>query len=516
MRSSGIRLTPDSETIPINSLPAQLLAAVVAGCIGVFGFGPFDYFWAALVSAAAVTWLWWDAAPRRAAWLGFAYGAGLFGAGVSWVYVSMHVYGHMSPWMAILAVMVFVAILSLYPALVGWIYRGILARHRVAGTVVGLPALWALGEWVRSWAFTGFPWLSLGYSQVDSWLRGWSPVLGIYGVSWLTMLTAVLLVWIGKYRDRRRWYAASAAAIMWLAGLVLGQVMWTNPVGKPVKVALVQGNVSLEEKWAADRRPAIMKRYLVLSNHLEDRDLIVWPEAALPYFIDEVDDRVWRSMRQHPADFILGVLERESDGHELHVFNSVVAITHGAPQVYRKAHLVPFGEYLPLRPLFGWVIDYLHIPMSDFSAWPGPDQGPLKAGGTLVGVTICYEDAFPEDLMKSLPAAEILANVSEDAWFGLSLAPGQRIQMARMRAIETQRPMLRAANTGVSAIIDDEGTITARSRQFVEAVVKGSVQPRKGSTPFIFWGNRGIVSLAGLLLLLAVVVNIRSRETQPR
>lgn len=492
-----------------------MLFAVVAGCIGVFGFGPFDYFWAGLLSAVVLTWLWWEAPPRCAAGLGFAYGAGLFGAGVSWVYVSMHVYGHMPPWMAVLVVIVFAAILSLYPALVGWIYRSLLSHHRIAGTVIGLPALWALGEWVRGWAFTGFPWLSLGYSQVDSWLSGWSPVLGIYGVSWLTMMTAVLLVLAGKHRGRRRWYAVSVAAVVWLAGLGLAHVSWTEPVGRTVKVALVQGNVPLDEKWAPDRRPAIMKRYLVLSNHLEDRDLIVWPEAALPYFIDEVDDRIWRSMRQHHADFILGLLERESDGREVHVFNSVVAITHGDPQVYRKAHLVPFGEYLPLKPLFGWVIDYLHIPMSDFSAWPGPDQGPLKAGGTLVGMTICYEDAFPRDLMKPLPAAEVLANVSEDAWFGRSLAPGQRIQMARMRAIETQRPMLRAANTGVSAIIDDEGRITARSRQFVEAVVKGSVQPRQGSTPFIFWGNRGILCVAGLLLLLALAVNVRGRKKTP-
>jgi apolipoprotein N-acyltransferase len=487
----------------------QIPAALAAGCIGVLGFGPFDYFWAGLLSAAVLVWLWWDASARRALWLGFAYGAGLFGAGVSWVYVSMHVYGHMPPSMAVLVVIVFVSILSVYPAIVGWIYRRLLARHRFMGSVVGLPAAWALGEWVRGWAFTGFPWLSLGYSQVDSWLSGFAPVLGIYGVSWLSMLTAALGVVALEHRDRRRWFALSAVAVLWVSGLVLGHIAWTEPAGKPIKVALVQGNVPLGEKWTADRRSEILKRYLVLSNHLEDRNLIVWPEAALPDFIREVGDWVWESMRRHPADFLLGLLEEQSDGKTIHVFNSVVAITHGPPQVYRKAHLVPFGEYLPLKWLFGWVIDYLHIPMSNFTAWPGPAQGPLKVAGTLVGVTICYEDAFPRDLMKPLPAAEVLVNVSEDAWFGDSLAPGQRIQMARMRAVETQRPMLRAANTGVSAIIDDEGEITARSRQFVEAVVKGSAQPMRGSTPYIFWGNRGILAVAGVLLLLALAVNFR-------
>lgn len=457
-------------------------------------------------------WLWWQASPRRAAWLGFAYGAGLFGAGVSWVYVSMQVYGHMPLWMAVLVVGAFVAILSVYPALVGWLYRGLLGRRRIMGTVVGLPGLWALGEWVRGWAFSGFPWLSLGYSQVDSWLSGFAPVIGVYGVSWLAMLTAVLLVAAVKHGDRRRWWALSVLAAVWIAGLAAGHIRWSEPSGQPVDVALVQGNVSLDEKWQANERPLIMQRYLALSNHLEDRDLIVWPESALPYFIGEVDDRIWRSMQRHPADFMLGLLEQQSDGREIHAFNSVVAITDGDPQVYRKAHLVPFGEYLPLRPLFGWVIDYLHIPMSDFTPWRGPDQGPLHVAGTRIGVTICYEDAFPEDLMKPLPAAELLVNVSEDAWFGDSLAPGQRIQMARMRAMETARPMLRAANTGVSAIIDDHGTVKAHSRQFVEAVVKGRVQPMQGTTPFVFWGNTGIVSLSVLLLIISLIINRRSKS----
>jgi apolipoprotein N-acyltransferase len=468
-------------------------------------------FWAALLSTCALLWLWWDASPGAAAWLGFAYGVGSFGAGVSWVYVSLHVYGHMPPWMATLVVVVFVAILSLYPALVGWVYRGFFARRSLMGAVVALPALWALGEWLRSWLFSGFPWLSVGYSQVDSWLAGWAPLLGIYGVSWLLVSTAALLVVAIKHRDGWQWYAPPLVAAVWFGGMTLDRMEWAEAVGDPLNVALVQGNVSLNDKWAPNKRPEIMNRYLVLTNHLEDRDLIVWPESALPYFIHEVDDRVWTSMRQHPADFILGLLERQSDGESLHAFNSVVAFTSRDPQVYRKSHLVPFGEYLPLKPLFGWVIDYLEIPMSDFTAWKGPDQGPLQAAGTDIGITVCYEDAFPEQLMKALPEAKVLVNVSEDAWFGNSLAPHQRIQMARMRAMETARPMLRAANTGVSAIIDHRGRITARSRQFIPAVVKGTVQPMRGLTPYVAWGNAGIVTISLLLLSVALLSMFRER-----
>lgn len=462
-----------------------------------------------MLSAAGLAWLWWEAPPRRAFWLGFAWGAGLFGAGVSWVYVSMHVYGHMPPWMAAVAVAGFVAILSLYPALVGWLYRRWFVTHALAGALAGLPALWALGEWVRGWALSGFPWLSLGYSQVDAWLGGWSSVLGVYGVSWLVMLTAVLAVIIVRHGDARRWYAAALIAVVWLGGAALQQVDWASPSGEPLEVALVQGNVPLDTKWNNDQRPAILKRYLSLTNDLQDRDLIVWPESALPYYIDEVEDRIWLSMRSHPADFMLGLLERITDGRRLETYNSVVAITDDAPQTYRKSHLVPFGEYLPLEPLFGWVIEYLRIPMSDFNAWRDGDQGPLMVAGTEVGVSICYEDAFPEELMKSLPGAKLLVNVSEDAWFGDSLGPHQRMQMARMRALETARPMLRAANTGVTAIIDHRGTITARSRQFVPAVVTGTVQPMQGSTPYVAWGNAAIVVLSGLLALLAGVAGLR-------
>jgi len=487
----------------------QVPAAFAAGCIGVLGFAPFGLFWAALLSATALVWLWREAEPGRAAGIGFAWGAGLFGAGVSWVYVSIHVYGHMPPWMAVIVVIVFVAILSLYPALVGWLHRRFLAWRGPAVAVAGLPALWALGEWVRGWAFSGFPWLSLGYSHVDTWLGGWAAVLGVYGVSWLVMLTVVAVVAALDTDGRGRGLLLGVVAAAWLGGLALGQVRWAETSGDPLDVALVQGNVSLDRKWASDQRPRILNRYLTLSNHLADRDLVVWPESALPYFIHEVDDRIWRSMRRHPADFVLGMLEQRTNGREVRTYNSVVAITGRDPQIYRKAHLVPFGEYLPLEPLFGWVIDYLKIPMSDFNAWAGPAQGPLRAAGTELGITVCYEDAFPEETALPLPEAGVLVNVSEDAWFGDSLGPHQRIQMARMRALETARPMLRAANTGVSAIIDHRGRITASSGQFVATVVKGAVQPMQGSTPYVRWGNAGIVVLSGLLIVLSVAVGSR-------
>lgn len=492
------------------------LIALAAGALGVLGFGPFGFLWAGLLSPTVLVWLWWRASPRSAFILGLAWGAGLFGVGVSWVYVSLHVYGHMPPWMAVPVVIVFVAILALYPALVGWFYRRLLAGRPLVGVLLGLPALWALAEWARGWMLSGFPWLSLGYSQVDSWLGGWAPVLGVYGVSWLLLLTAALIVVAARQGGRWRGGAALLAAALWTGGWALERIDWARAAGEPLEVALVQGNVSLANKWSPEQRPAILDRYLALTNHLEDRDLVVWPESALPYRIHEVPDHIWHSMRRHPADFMLGLLEQRTDGRDSVMFNSVVAITDGDPLIYRKSHLVPFGEYLPFKPLFGWVIDYLQIPMSDFTPWRGGPQGPLRVAGTAVGVSICYEDAFPEELLKTMPAAALLVNVSEDAWFGDSLAPHQRIQMARMRARELARPMLRAANTGVSAIIDHRGRVTASSRQFTATRVKGTAQPMRGATPFVTWGNALFLALAGVLGLPALVLGVAGRRIRSR
>lgn len=487
------------------------MVALLTGATAVLGFEPFAYSWVALLSPVVLLWLWSRASVSQALWIGFCFGVGLFGAGVSWVYISLHVYGYMPPWMAGTAVAIFVAILSVYPALVGLVYRRFLSQHALFGLFFGLPALWAFMEWVREWLFTGFPWLSWGYSQVDSSLSGWAPLLGVYGVSWISILCASLLYVVFFYTDRCRYIAVGLLIGIWLAGWGLQQVPWSRPYGEPLAVALVQGNVPIDQKWAADQRPTILNRYLSLSNGLEDRQLIVWPESAIPYYIHEVDNRIWQSMRQHPADFMLGMLERGQIDKEVHDFNSVVALTDDDPQIYRKVHLVPFGEYLPLKFLLGWVIDYLRIPMADFSSWPGSDQSPLKVAGVSVGVSICYEDAFPAEVLKALPSANILVNVSEDAWFGDSFAPHQRIQMAKMRAIETARPMLRAANTGVSAAIDHRGEILSQSQQFVSGVVRASVQPMQGTTPYMLMGNKMIVVFFALLIILSVVMNHRSK-----
>jgi apolipoprotein N-acyltransferase len=481
----------------------RLITALAAGGITVLGFAPVGLYPLAILAPAVLIWLWLDASPRSAFWLGLWFGIGLFGAGVSWVFVSLHVYGRMPVPLAVLTVAIFVLLLSLYPALVG-AAQASWFRGRTSRALLLIPGCWVIAEWVRSWLLSGFPWLSLGYSQVGTWLQGYAPLIGVYGVSLLVVLQAGLTVTALSGRGRGRALSLLAICGLWLAGGVLMRIDWVAPSGPTLDVALVQGNVPLADKWSATQRGPILLNYLAGSRGARDADLVVWPESALPYYLDELPEWLWTELEEHPAHFAFGVLERDRSGR---TFNSVVAVA-GGRSLYRKEHLVPFGEFLPLQGLLAWLLDYLHIPMSDFTAWADPQQ-PLRAAGTTIGVSVCYEDAFPAQVRQLLPAAQLLLNVSEDAWFGDSLAPHQRLQMARMRALESGRPMLRAANTGVSAVIDHRGEVTVSSPQFERVVLSGEVQPMSGSTPYVSFGELTMLVMALLMVLAATLLERR-------
>jgi apolipoprotein N-acyltransferase len=485
----------------INGPRRAALAALLAGAILPLAFAPFHLFPLAILSPAALFILWHGASATRAAWHGFLFGLGMFGVGVSWVYVSMHNFGNMPAPLAAFATFLFVAGMALYPALFGFVQAKLNRGRGTWHTLLVLPALWMLFEWWRGWFLSGFPWLNLGYSQAATPLAGFAAWAGVYGVSLACALSAGLIAYgvRAPARTARVWLPVLAA--IWLAGWAAGRVEWAQPAGPPLRVALVQGNVPLRIKWRPEQRGEIVERYLRMSGETTDRDLIVWPEAAMPAYLDHIAPVVAAlndATRRNGTDFVFGVIE--GDARTKAYYNSVVSIGR-TPGSYRKQHLVPFGEYLPLPFLFRWLIDSMQIPMSDFSAGPR-DQPLLQAAGQRLGVTVCYEDAFGEELIRQLPDATLLVNVSEDAWFGDSFAPHQRVQMARLRALETARPMLRAANTGPSTAIDHRGIVLASSGQFRQDVLRAQVQPMTGATPYVRWGNWPAVAIAVVLVLI--------------
>jgi apolipoprotein N-acyltransferase len=481
--------------------------ALLAGAALVPAFAPLDWFPLAILSPALLFILLREATPGRAFWRGWLYGVGMFGAGVSWVYVSFHDFGYMHPAAAGALTAAFVMGMALYPALMAYILVKLFPACNRGRLLLAAPALWTLLEWIRGWLFSGFPWLLLGYTQLDTPLAGFAPLAGVYGVSWATVFSASLLVCIALSGwQRAAMYALPAFILLWGSAALLKQAEWSIPLGDPISVALVQGNVPQEYKWDSRHAEASLLRYLELSRPHRDADLIIWPETAITLFQHQaghVLKALERERREHGVDFLVGIPIYDSDKKAY--YNSVISISE-EPSAYHKRHLVPFGEYVPFRWLFGNLLDMLNAPMSDFSAGAS-EQDLLKAAGHRIGVSICYEDAFPGEVRRAMPMATLLVNVSNDAWFGDSIAPHQHLQIARMRALENGRYLLRATNTGISAIIDNKGQIVEKSRQFEMEVTRAEVQPLEGGPPYTLAGNGPILVIMLACLMAAVLLH---------
>jgi apolipoprotein N-acyltransferase len=517
--------------LPPSSFLLAFLLAFLLGAATVAGFAPLYVFPLPVVTLAVLFVLWRRAgvALRNAA-TGFAYGMGLFLAGVSWVYVSLHDFGSMPAPLAALGTLLFCMILASLPALAGYLCARIPASDTVRLSVAA-PTLWTLAEWTRGWIFTGFPWLAVGYSQVPSSpLSGYAPVLGVYGVTLATAVTAglIAILWLrltdkaeggrrkaeGEYPKPRRTLSfllhpsSFILLAIWIAGWGLKQVAWTEPTGQSVIVSLIQGNVPQELKWREDRLRETLVTYLKLSRAATGR-LIVLPETALPLFLDQVPadyiEALAAPARGNGGDILVGIPER---GPTKEYFNSVVTFGASPTQVYRKSHLVPFGEFIPLRPVLGWIVGVLAIPLQDFSRG-SEDQQPLEVGGQRVAVNICYEDAFGEEIIRQLPAATLLVNVSNVAWFGRSIAPAQHLQISQARALETGRYMLRSTNTGVTAVIDPQGAVEEAAPEFSTAVLTREVRGFRGATPYVRWGNYAVLALAAALIAAALAAGSR-------
>ena len=484
-----------------------LAAAFAAGAAAVAGFAPFHYWPLPIASLLALFWMWaMEASPRRAFATGYAFGLGMFLVGVSWIYVSLHDYGGMPMALAALAVLLFCAYLALFPAIAGWMtVRFVRSGYwRLAMSA----ACFTLLEWVRGWLFTGFPWLSMGTSQVPySKLSGWAPVAGTYGVT-LAMAAVAACIAVAAFPDHRRlretagqrFVIGGLLAAFFIAGLEFGSQPWTSPAGSPIRIALLQGNIPQEMKWRDEERGRILADYRAMIAAASAR-IVVLPETALPAFLDELSPEYLQSLRDeataHGKEILLGTVERTGANT---YYNSVVPLIEPKAVSYRKRHLVPFGEFVPEG--FKWVMAVLHIPLDDFARGAAV-QPALAAAGTKFGVAICYEDLFGEEMIQSLPDAQILLNVSNDAWFGHSLEPEQHLQGSQMRALETGRWMVRATNTGATAAIDPKGRIASRLPDFTRGTLIANVEPRTGMTPYAQWGNWPAVCLAAAIALVA-------------
>jgi len=486
------------------------LSALLSGLLLPFSFAPYNQFW---LMFPLLIWLFVivvNQLPKIAFQRGWLFGFGWLAHGTSWIYYSLHVHGGAPSFLAYLIIGLLAAYLALFPGLMFYLSRKLFNVSVSKQLYFVFPTFLLIGEWLRGYFLTGFSWLQLGYAQIDTPLAGYASLIGGLGVSGMCALTSGLLAWM--ILEKKYQYPVVAIVVIWSLGFILMQVDWVEPADEKIKVSLIQGNIAQSEKWKSYMRRPTLEMYHKLTQQNWQSDLIIWPETAIPdyqhrvlYYINNLK----KEAEIQGSDVLIGLFVKDEVSRRY--YNSVISVRDG---IYKKRHLVPLGEFYPFRGLLEFLLQWINIPMSDVDS--GPDEQELiTAAGQKLGVSICFEDAFDRDVLKDLPEATLLVNVSNDAWFEKSIESKQHHQIARMRALEAGRYMLRSTNTGVSSIIDEKGKVLHASPSFEQHVLTAYVQPLKGQTPYVFWKNYLTVSLS-LIGLTWLWFSSRKTKVKPR
>ena len=513
------------------------LVSLVAGACMVLSFAPLGIFPIAFISPAILFYLMLQTTQRRQlVGLGWAFGIGLFGVGASWVFQSMHSFAQAPVILAGGLTFLFVLVLALLIAFFGFIVSFFTQSLLIVRLLFVFPAAWVFVEWCRAWLLTGFPWLYAGHSQIDTWLAQYAPVGGVFLVSWVTVLIAggIVLLLAGPNAERVytsgipgahfmrveepfsnycRVIGMTVIAALVAGGWMLNQYTWVKDSGDSLRTSLIQANITQDQKWLPEQRVPSVERYMEMTRANWDSDLIIWPETAVPGILAQYTDLVVTPMHSEAiannSKIVLGGFYQTDDGQ---VLNSamVVGEQNNMADIYSKRHLVPLGEYIPLLEYLQWLGRWMNIPFDNVSV--GDSDGLLSIGKYQAQLSICYEDAFGEEIIADLPEADFLINITNDGWFSGSFQPFQHMQIARFRALETGRYLLRATNTGVSGIVDHKGKITETIPEYTQGVVSGEVKVMSGSTPYVKYGNYLVVISTSLLLLLGFF--LRRRETR--
>ena len=505
---------------------ALSLAALVAGALLPFALAPFGIWPLLLVSAGALFWLLRRAATGKGAfWRGWLYGVGKYGVGASWVYVSIHVYGPTAPWLALLLVTLFVAGMAVFNGVFGWVFdRLVHAQDNEIGAALTFTVLWTALEWLLTWFLTGFPWLFAGYAFIDTPLAGLAPLGGVLLVSFAAVLTATSVAVVGDASRSggsgrpqaeylkvgivpwRRWWILGVTASVWIAAWALDAATWTER-GETRTVALAQGNIEQNTKWTPEGVVASRRTYRELTARAGDMDIVVWPEAAIPDYLRRTQPYI-DARRPESGDIVTGILVAEAGegADEVDYYNA--AVSTGGDAVYRKRHLVPFGDYVPFESILRGLIAFFDLPMSGTTAGQA-EQPLLRAGGVDLAMAICWEIAYPATVAADARDADALVTVSNDTWFGASIGPSQHFQIARMRAVENRKYLMRSTNDGITAIIDDRGEIADRLPRFQHGVLLGTIHAVAGTTPFGRWGHLPLFAILGVCAAAAFAARRR-------
>ncbi|HSC68942.1 MAG TPA: apolipoprotein N-acyltransferase [Cellvibrio sp.] len=503
--------------------PIALLIAALSGALITLSFAPFHLWPIAIASMVAFALLLKEQSLKSVLWRSFAFAVGFYGAGIHWIYVSIHNFGGASPFFAAFLVFIFACAMAAIFILPFYVFGRWFSRHSL-GLIIALPACWLLGEWMRTWFLTGFPWLFLGYAHIDSPLAGWAPVTGVIGIGFILVLTAAVLsewLWQLKQTPPNKIVlviASVTCGILWIAGAGLNQITWAEADPAPIKIGMVQPNIDQSTKLSFNQETtlAALNQLRELSADLWTNDWVIWPEAAIPTsltyhealpFLEEMNTKA----SMHNTALFTGVIYDDRD--EQRYYNSIAGLGEGYG-FYHKRRLVPFGEYLPIDQLRG-LIEFFDLPTSFIHLGP-QDQHGLIAKGVRITPAICYEIVYPDLIALAAKETQVLLSVNNLGWFLDSIQPKQFMQMAQMRALETGRYLVYSTNNGPSAFIDNRGKILSHSDSFKAQTFTGVVYAVKDWTPFMVYGSGPLVILAALLLLGIVVPQLLKREAIPQ
>ena len=477
-------------------LTYKYLVPFLLGSCSILAFSPFNFY--PLIFFTIISLLYITNSNGSENIKSFLYGSGFFIFGIYWIYICLQKFGGMPSLMAVFSTLALCLYLALF-----FLPFSLFKRYK--NTIYFIPAFFTLIELLRSTAFTGFPWLSLGYTQVPhSPLTGYLPIIGIHGISFLVVLSSVLFFKFFK-KDSAKVLLLTVLISIWVGGQYLKGIKWTKPKGDPFSISLIQGNISQDKKWDKSMINASLDHYqkLILSS---DSSLIILPETSMPILFKDLPQKFLQNIEDHTfhnkSNVILGAIESSNHGF----YNSAFLIGSEQAQTYRKEHLVPFGEFIPFENYLGYFYEnWLHIPFNSLQRGLSSNAPKFWVNDTSIAVNICYEDVFGSEIIKrydgkvSLP--NLYVNISNDAWYGKSIAAQQHLQISQARSIETGKMMVRATNTGVTAFIDVDGKILKELPQFVSGILTQTVQGYEGRTPYTFFTNIPIFIISISILL---------------